>query len=108
MAMEITILGANTLPLRKSSSALLVDPHFTRPNVLKLVAKIHPDRQIIAEGLARSGISRLDGVLLTHTHYDHALDAAEVIHRGLKRVSTLGARYGQAVHRLEYGAPITL
>jgi hypothetical protein len=28
--------------------------------------------------LAKAGVKSLDGVLLTHTHYDHALDAVEV------------------------------
>lgn len=79
MAMEITFLGTNTLLFRKNSSTLLVDPHFTRPSLLQLMGKIHPDQKKIAESLAQLGIERLDGVLLTHTHYDHALDAAEVI-----------------------------
>jgi len=44
-----------------------------------MMGKIRPDQKLITKGLAQLGIEHLDGVLLTHTHYDHALDAAEVI-----------------------------
>jgi L-ascorbate metabolism protein UlaG (beta-lactamase superfamily) len=79
--MNITYLGTNALLFSKDETAILVDPHFTRPGMLNLLGKIRPEPHIIAENLARFGIHRLDGVLLTHTHYDHALDAAEVIHQ---------------------------
>jgi hypothetical protein len=77
--MELTYLGANTLLLTKSGSSLLIDPHFTRPSLISLLGKIRPDTQAVEAGLAR--IDHLDAILLTHTHYDHALDAAEVLHQ---------------------------
>ena len=75
--MELTYLGTNTLLLTKSGSSLLIDPLFSRPGLLDLLGKIRPDPQAVKAGLAR--IDHLDAVLLTHTHYDHALDATEVL-----------------------------
>jgi len=77
--MHITYLGTNTLLITQGDTTLLVDPHFSRPSMLSLLGKIRPDPDRIASGLTRSGIDRLDGILLTHTHYDHALDATEVL-----------------------------
>lgn len=79
-SIKLTYQGTNTLILQKESSTLLIDPHYSRPSLLELMSKIHPNRQRIADGLDAGGIDQLDGVLLTHTHYDHALDAPEVIH----------------------------
>lgn len=77
--MKITYLGTNTLLFCKDQASLLIDPHFTRPGSLNLLSKIRPKPEIITENLARFAIRKLKGVLLTHTHYDHALDAVEVI-----------------------------
>ena len=97
--MKLTYLGTNALLFSKGKTAILVDPHFTRPGMLNLLGKIRPKPQIIAENLARIGVRRLDGVLLTHTHYDHALDAVEVIHQ------TGGVLYGsQSAAHLAQGA----
>ena len=77
--MQLTFLGTNNLLLRNSGTTILVDPHFTRPRLRELIGKISANAQTISAELDRNGIDHLDGVLLTHMHYDHALDAAEVI-----------------------------
>lgn len=77
--MKITYLGTNTLLFSKDQTALLIDPHFTRPGLAHLLGKIRPDPEKTAESLARFEIRKVAGILLTHTHYDHALDAVEVI-----------------------------
>ncbi len=81
MATTLTFFGTNTLLIRRGSSALLIDPHFTRPSLWQLTRKIEPDPRLIQDALSNMQITHLDGVLLTHTHYDHALDAVEVINQ---------------------------
>lgn len=76
---DLTFLGTNTLLIRKGDSAILVDPHFTRPGFFSLLRRIAPDPEKIRTALAENDINTLAAVLLTHTHYDHALDAAEVV-----------------------------
>ncbi len=77
--MHLTYLGTNALLIRKAGTTVLVDPHFTRPRIWHLFGKISANPRAVAAGLEQNGVDRLDGVLLTHTHYDHALDAAEVL-----------------------------
>lgn len=88
--MKITFLGTNTLLFSKDQTTLLIDPHFTRPGLGHLLGKIRPDPENIAVNLARFGVRNVAGVLLTHTHYDHALDAVEVIRQAG------GSLYGSA------------
>jgi len=77
--LQLTYLGTNTVLFEKGSSSLLVDPHFTRPRLWALLRKIKPDPGRIIAALRAFEIEQVDGVLLTHTHYDHALDAVDVV-----------------------------
>lgn len=77
--LKLIYQGTNTLILQKDSSTLVIDPHYTRPSALALLSKIKPDPGRIEARLDAQSIDQLEGVLLTHTHYDHALDAPEVI-----------------------------
>ena len=87
-SIQLTYLGTNTLVIQKGASTVMIDPHFSRHGLMHLMRKIAPDQQKIRAGLAFAGIQTLDGVLLTHTHYDHALDAVEVVQQ------TGGVLYG--------------
>jgi len=71
--------GTNTIVLKKNSSNLLIDPYFSRLGLAHLFRKIKPNPRRVTEGLRSAGIEEISSVLLTHTHFDHALDAAEVI-----------------------------
>ena len=75
-------LGTNSIYLRSRKARILIDPNFTRPRRMVgpryFLKRVAPNPAIIRDALRRAGIDRLDAVLLTHTHYDHALDSAEV------------------------------
>ncbi|NPV85277.1 MAG: MBL fold metallo-hydrolase [Anaerolineae bacterium] len=78
---SLTFASTNTLLISDGKTHLIIDPHFTRPGFVgqnNLLGRISPSPERIAYGLACLGVKSLDAVLLTHTHYDHALDAAEV------------------------------
>jgi L-ascorbate metabolism protein UlaG (beta-lactamase superfamily) len=76
---RITFFGNTTLLIDDGTTYLLVDGYFSRPGPLKtLFTKIGPDHATIAAELGRGGITRVDAVLVGHSHYDHALDATAV------------------------------
>lgn len=83
-ALTATWFGTTALLLTDGTHAVFVDPFFTRPpGVLNVVrnAAIAPDEGTIAAWLQRAGVTRLDAVLVSHSHYDHAMDAAVVAQR---------------------------
>lgn len=73
--------GTTAVLLQAGDEAIFVDPFFTRPEgLLRMLrdAPIAPDETLIADGLARAGVKRLRGVLVSHSHFDHAMDAGIV------------------------------
>lgn len=80
-----TYFGTSTVLVRDEQSAVLVDGFFSRPGLLAIATKVRPRPARIAEVLTRAGIDRLDIVAVSHSHFDHALDAPHV-------ASSTGAR----------------
>jgi len=76
--MQLIYQGTNSLVIKKDGSTVIIDPHYSRPGLMSLMLKIRPNREKIVKGLESADIERLDAVLLTHTHYDHGLDAPDV------------------------------
>lgn len=69
-------LGAAGVYVNDGDKALLIDPFFTRPPLSRIVfGKLEPDPERIRAALERAGIDELDAVIVTHAHFDHALDA---------------------------------
>ena len=80
-ALTATWFGVTAVLLSDGEHSIFIDPFFTRPpGFLNLVrnATIAPDEALIREWLARAGVTKLDAVLVSHSHYDHAMDAAVV------------------------------
>lgn len=71
--LKLRYLGAAGWHLRTPFSSLLIDPYFTRLAAWRvLVGRAIPDREAIARHTPPA-----DWILLTHAHYDHALDLPE-------------------------------
>lgn len=80
-ALTATWLGVTALLLRDGEHAILIDPFFTRPpGLLNMVLDraIAPDEAAIQRWLVHLGVHKLDAVLVSHSHFDHAMDAGVV------------------------------
>jgi L-ascorbate metabolism protein UlaG (beta-lactamase superfamily) len=81
-AIRVSYLGVNGFQFETNGHALLVDPYFTRvglfPAALNQPIQADPNR--VAEGLKHIR-PRVDAILVTHAHFDHLLDAPEIIRR---------------------------
>jgi L-ascorbate metabolism protein UlaG (beta-lactamase superfamily) len=105
-------LGVSTLLLDDGESAILTDGFFSRPSMRRvLLGRIAPDDDRIDSCLARAGITRLDGVLPVHSHYDHALDSAVVAERtgavlvGGRSTANIGRGHGRPDDRVVVATP---
>lgn len=119
-ALTATWYGVTALLLRDGEHAILIDPFFTRPEgLLPLVLnrEISPDEPRIAAALLKAGIDRLDAVLVSHSHYDHAMDAGVVARLtgatllGSDSTANIGRGAGLPdglIRRIKPGEPITV
>lgn len=80
-ALTLSWFGVTAVLIRHGDDALMIDPFFSRPTgywPLIRNARIAPDEARIAQWLQRIGVRRLHGVLVSHSHHDHAMDAGVV------------------------------
>jgi len=86
-AIRVTYLGVNGFQFETGGHVLLVDPYFTRIGLwsaaLNQPIESNPDR--VNEGL-RHVRPRADVLLVTHAHFDHLLDAPEIMRRTYARL----------------------
>jgi len=69
-------LGTSTVLFSDGEHSILIDGFFSRPSLTKILfGKVAPNRARIDEAMARAGIERVDAVLVSHSHLDHALDS---------------------------------
>jgi L-ascorbate metabolism protein UlaG (beta-lactamase superfamily) len=78
--LRVRFMGVSTLLLEDGDKAILVDGFFSRPKRL-ILSSIKPDAGRIDTALRWAGASRVDAVLVAHSHYDHAMDSAVIAKR---------------------------
>jgi L-ascorbate metabolism protein UlaG (beta-lactamase superfamily) len=73
-------LGVGAVLLDDGETSILFDPAFTKPSFSHYLnlTPLRSDRSLIKKYLASQKIQKLDGLFVTHTHFDHSVDATEV------------------------------
>jgi len=76
MSLKYRWLGVACLEFHLDGYVLLIDPMLTRPAPWKVISwrAVTPDKELIVEH-----ISHVDTLLISHSHYDHILDAPVVM-----------------------------
>jgi L-ascorbate metabolism protein UlaG (beta-lactamase superfamily) len=94
--------GAAGLRFETSNEIILIDPFYTRVNLFSsMFGSITPDETAIAQALPDTDMAKVTGVIVGHTHSDHALDVPTIISKsaaklvGSRSLDTLMALSGQ-------------
>lgn len=94
MPVSMTFFGTTTWLLDDGETQLLLDAHLTRPGILRvLLGKLKTNADFVDEVLRRFPMDRLKAIFVSHTHYDHVLDAAYIAQKtGADIYGTVSAR----------------
>lgn len=78
--LKVTFLGTSTLYFHDGQTGILIDGFLTRPGNLGQLffGQIESDRALVKRYLERLNIQTLAAIPVFHSHYDHALDSAEI------------------------------
>jgi L-ascorbate metabolism protein UlaG (beta-lactamase superfamily) len=77
-AIRVTFLGATTLLFDDGVTQMMIDGFVSRASFWKVATgrKIRTDATLVDEVIVGHKICRLKALFVSHSHYDHALDAA--------------------------------
>jgi L-ascorbate metabolism protein UlaG (beta-lactamase superfamily) len=77
---KVTYLGATTLLFDDGETEILVDGFVSRHKLLTTAFRgLDSKAKVVRDVVLRGEMERLAAVFVTHSHYDHALDLAEII-----------------------------
>lgn len=78
-SLNVRFFGVSTLLFDDGKTQILIDGFFSRPSLTQTIFKpVHSDPKLIAKIIQDYDLKRLQAVFTSHSHYDHALDIAEI------------------------------
>jgi L-ascorbate metabolism protein UlaG (beta-lactamase superfamily) len=103
---RVTYLGTNGYQFEFKNHALLVDPYFSRVDLVSVAvgSRIQPDISRISQGM-RHLAPKADAILVTHGHFDHLLDVPFLVSRTGARLVASRSSLDLVRQQPDAGAP---
>lgn len=90
--LQVKFFGVSTLLFDDGKTQVLIDGFFSRPSIAEvLFTKIQSQPQVVQHIVQQQQLQRTQAILVTHSHYDHALDIAE-LGRQLPHAKIIGSK----------------
>lgn len=90
-SLQVKFFGVSTLLFDDGETQILIDGFFSRPSLYQvLFQKIQSQPELIRQMIQQQHLQRTQAILVTHSHYDHALDIAELA-RQLPHTKIIGS-----------------
>ena len=90
-SLQVKFFGVSTLLFDDGETQILIDGFFSRPSLYQvLFQKIQSQPEVIQQMILQQQLQRIQAILVTHSHYDHALDIAELA-RQLPHTKIIGS-----------------
>lgn len=84
--LTVRFFGVSTLLFDDGQTQILIDGFFTRPSLTQTLFKpVESDPKLITKVIQDYDLKRLQAVFTSHSHYDHALDIAELAKQELAK-----------------------
>ncbi len=116
MPVSMTFFGTTTWLLDDGETQILLDAHLTRPSMARaLLGKLKTNAKFVDEVLGRFPMDRLRAIFVSHTHYDHVLDAAYIAQKtgaelhgsvSARNVGFGGGLPAERLHLFKPGTPV--
>lgn len=75
---EVRFIGTSGAVISDGQDTFVIDGFVTRPPLRQILfSRVEADRDRVARVRAQTGVDKLTAILVTHSHYDHAMDAPE-------------------------------
>ena len=77
--LTVRFFGVSTLLFDDGQTQILIDGFFTRPSLTQTLLKpVQSDPKLLTQTIKDYDLKRVQAVFTSHSHYDHALDIAEL------------------------------
>ena len=108
-ALEARWLGVAGVLIQDSDTTILIDPVLTKPSLSHWILNqpFSSNQEAVKDRLKKLGLKQVDGIFISHCHFDHASDVA-YLSSHLKAPAYGGESLKKIVHQFDDKAPFVM